>query len=136
MEYFKIKLTTVLIFVLSLVSISCGSKSTTEEKEFVVLEAKKFDQRIANEENPQVIDVRTPAEFSEGTMIYAVNYNWLDSTLHKNINALDPNKTVYVFCQSGGRSARAARYLKQEGFKSVVDLKGGMTAWYEADPIE
>lgn len=138
MEYFKIKITTVLLIIISTVAISCDSKSANQndEKEFVVLDAKQFDQRISNEENPQVIDVRTPAEFSEGSMLYAVNYNFLDSTFHKKINSLDANKTVYVFCQSGGRSARAAQLLKEEGFKSIVDLKGGMNAWYKADPIK
>jgi len=137
MEYFKIKIATLLFIIISITAISCGSMptDTTNEKEFVVLEAKQFDERISNEENPQVIDVRTPAEFSEGSMLYAVNYNFLDSTFHKKISALDANRTVYVFCQSGGRSGRAAQLLKEEGFKSVVDLKGGMNAWYKADPV-
>jgi rhodanese-related sulfurtransferase len=38
-------------------------------------------------------------------------------------------------CRSGGRSLRVARFLEQQGFKSVANLSGGVLAWSrEVDP--
>jgi 3-mercaptopyruvate sulfurtransferase SseA len=46
---------------------------------------------------------------------------------------LDKSKTVYVYCLSGGRSSSAAGQLQEMGFKSVVNLSGGMLAWQSAN---
>src|SRR5262245_25406066 len=44
--------------------------------------------------------------------------------------ALDPNKTVIVYCASGGRSALAGKTLKELGYKDVRNL-GGFKDWVE-----
>jgi thioredoxin len=38
-----------------------------------------------------------------------------------------------VYCLSGGRSGEAASQLQQMGFKSVINLSGGMLAWQSAN---
>jgi rhodanese-related sulfurtransferase len=45
--------------------------------------------------------------------------------------ALDPNKTVIVYCASGGRSALAGKTLKELGYKDVRNL-GGFKDWVES----
>jgi rhodanese-related sulfurtransferase len=42
---------------------------------------------------------------------------------------LDPDARVILHCASGGRSALAARTLKEMGYASVAHLDGGFTAW-------
>jgi len=49
----------------------------------------------------------------------------------ENSEELDPNEEIVVYCRSGGRSARAAEYLRSQGFKRVWNLTGGITAWSE-----
>jgi rhodanese-related sulfurtransferase len=44
------------------------------------------------------------------------------------ISELDRDKTVVVLCRSGRRSLEVARYLQQNGFKTV-NLAGGILAW-------
>jgi rhodanese-related sulfurtransferase len=44
------------------------------------------------------------------------------------IGELDREKTVVVLCRSGRRSLEVARYLQQNGFKTV-NLAGGILAW-------
>ena len=41
----------------------------------------------------------------------------------------DPNTEVIVHCKMGGRSAKAADFLRQSGFKNVKNMLGGITAW-------
>jgi thioredoxin len=45
---------------------------------------------------------------------------------------LDKEKTVFVYCLSGGRSSAAAQQLQSLGFQSVVNLQGGILAWNSA----
>ena len=40
----------------------------------------------------------------------------------------DPQDTLVLVCQSGGRSGRAAQMLANEGFSHVINLRGGMMA--------
>jgi len=42
---------------------------------------------------------------------------------------LNPEDEIVVFCHQGIRSAAVAEYLRQLGFKRVVNLAGGLTAW-------
>ncbi len=76
-----------------------------------------------------LVDVRTPEEYAAGHIDNALNINWFDSDFSDRIRDLEKNKTIYVYCKKGGRSAKAARLLDSLGFKSVVDLKGGYDAW-------
>ena len=129
MEYIKKSVRITIILLCSILITACNSSAQDEKEEYLLLEGSKFDQRLAEEKNPQLIDVRTPEEFSNGTMMKAVNYNVLDNSFNSKIEYLDTNKTVYVFCQRGGRSAKAVEILKKNGFNSIIELKGGMDAW-------
>ena len=44
---------------------------------------------------------------------------------------IDKSKTVVAYCDVGGRSARAAKFLRKSGFESVLNLAGGIVAWAE-----
>ncbi|KGE15976.1 Rhodanese-like protein [Sphingobacterium deserti] len=75
---------------------------------------------------PLVLDVRTPKEFEQGTLPRAQNFNWKNSEEFKqSAEKLDRSRPIYIFCQSGIRSARAARYLREQGFE-VFELDGGL----------
>jgi rhodanese-related sulfurtransferase len=42
-----------------------------------------------------------------------------------------------VHCAVGGRSGKAGKLMSTMDFKSVYDLKGGLTAWEKAGkPVE
>jgi adenylyltransferase/sulfurtransferase len=48
---------------------------------------------------------------------------------------LDPNQQYYLHCKSGIRSLKALQFLREQGFKYVKSVKGGITAWSEeVDP--
>ncbi|MDZ5713219.1 rhodanese-like domain-containing protein [Jeotgalibacillus haloalkalitolerans] len=72
----------------------------------------------------QWIDVRTPGEFK------ARNMRGFDNiplgSLPNQTSKLDPEKETIVLCQSGMRSAQAAKILKKKGFKNVANVRGGM----------
>ena len=50
---------------------------------------------------------------------------------------LDANREIIAQCKSGMRSARAAAFLRELGFKNVKNLKGGVLAWVDqVDPSQ
>ena len=74
--------------------------------------------KIVEENNYIIVDVRTESEFETGHVKDAINIPV--ETIDPSVN-LDKNKTIIVYCRSGKRSANAASMLKQYGYK-VYDL--------------
>jgi len=77
----------------------------------------------------KVIDVREPDEF-EISHIKGVPQIPL-SVLHERFTELDPNQQHYIHCKSGVRSMKALHFLRQQGFKYLKNVKGGILAWAE-----
>lgn len=92
----------------------------------------EFEKAI-REKGVQVLDVRRPDEYKEGHLAGAVNADWHDDKVFQEQAALlDKKKPVYVYCLSGGRSAKATGWLKDNGFATVIGLEGGIKAWKAA----
>lgn len=66
-----------------------------------------------------LVDVRTPAEFSAGSVKGAVNIP-LDA-ISKHLGKFAGKKRIVVFCRSGNRSSQAKRILDQNGINNVID---------------
>ena len=78
-----------------------------------------------------LIDVRQPDEFtSDLGHIPEAKLIVLD-TLPEHIQEIPKDKTVVFICRSGGRSAKATAWAKENGFEHVYNLKGGMILWNE-----
>lgn len=88
-----------------------------------------FQKKMKDLPNAPVVDVRTPDEFNRGHLQNAINININDGNFEKQINKLDKNKPVLVYCLSGSRSSYATRSMRSEGFKEVYELYGGMIKW-------
>jgi len=83
----------------------------------------------------QFVDVRTPEEYSNGHAARAINIP-ID-TLTVNLGKLEKNEPVYLICQTGNRSKKAAVMLKDAEFNNVLSVAGGTTAWQTANlPME
>jgi rhodanese-related sulfurtransferase len=100
------------------------------------ISAKEAKELIAKGE-AQVLDVRTPSEFSGGHIPGAINIDIGSPTFEVAIKKLDMSKPYVVNCQSGGRSSRACSIMQNLGFKSAMNLDGGITSWKsEGFPVE
>lgn len=117
-----------LLSIIGLVTIlfsSCNAQNITEIK---VLQVDNYAERIADNK-VTLVDVRTPDEYSAGHLINAVNINYLAPTFLEYMQQFDKEKPIYIYCQSGNRSGKAAISLVENGFKNVIDLAGGYRAW-------
>ncbi len=115
--------------------ITCQSQSGNEK-----LIPKAFYDKMQSISESVLIDVRSADEFNDGAIANAINMNYNDDQFESNIKKLDANKTYFVYCLSGGRSASAVAYMRDNGFKNVYELKGGIMAWKKnnlqvTDPI-
>ncbi|MFD2116518.1 rhodanese-like domain-containing protein [Paenibacillus yanchengensis] len=79
---------------------------------------------MLNDPNKVFIDVRTPGEFA-GKRIQ----QFKNIPLGGDLSQLPHDKEIVVICQSGMRSVQACKQLKQLGYKKIVNVKGGMSAW-------
>lgn len=108
-----------LVVVVLLINFSCAQKAANHITEF----------------NPNdigdaiLVDVRTPEEYEQGHIEKSVNINWFDPEFANKFDAIDKQKTIYVYCKVGGRSAKAQQRLTALGFKNVINLEGGYDAW-------
>lgn len=92
------------------------------------LDAASFQARM-KEKGVQLVDVRTPEEFSKGHIPGAVLNDWLEEGFLDRAAKLDRSKPVLLYCAAGGRSEDALSALKQAGFTDVVDLRDGFNGW-------
>jgi len=75
----------------------------------------------------KVIDIREPFEYEiariDGVPLLPM------SELQNRFTELDPNTQYYLHCKVGSRSLSALSFLREQGFKYVKSVKGGINAW-------
>jgi rhodanese-related sulfurtransferase len=77
-----------------------------------------------------VIDVRTPQEYAQGTIVEKpLNIDFYKDDFKQRLGELDKTKTYFLYCRSGNRSGQAMGMMRELGFKNVYDLNGGIKSW-------
>ncbi len=113
------------------------AQSASSNKAVTNLSAERFKAIIANDKTGIIIDLRTTDEMNKGFIKDAVQLDFLAKDAEKQIDKLDKNKTYYIYCASGGRSADAAEYMGKHDFKRVYNLEKGFSSWEKKGfPIE
>ncbi|MDC6383834.1 rhodanese-like domain-containing protein [Flagellimonas taeanensis] len=78
----------------------------------------------------QLVDVRTKGEFMSGHIKGAKNIDFFQgSAFETAFSKLRKDVPIYIYCQSGNRSQKAAKRLVDLGFTKVYDLRGGYRSW-------
>ena len=79
----------------------------------------------------KIVDVREPNEYQINRIPGSILIPLGD--VPKRYSELDPEAEIVVHCKMGGRSAKAADFLRSVGFKRVLNLKGGILDWVDKD---
>jgi adenylyltransferase/sulfurtransferase len=82
-----------------------------------------------------LLDVREPNEYQinriAGSTLIPLG------EVQRRYAELESDREVVVLCKVGGRSAKAADYLRSVGFRRVLNLKGGILDWIDkVDPAQ
>ncbi len=94
------------------------------------ISAAETESMLNKDKKIQLVDVRTAAEVkSTGKINGAKVMDYSSPDFKTQIEKLDKNKPVIVYCAAGGRSPRAAALMVKMGFKTVYDYSGGMNDW-------
>jgi len=132
------KSTTILIALLTIFGLTgCRSAPTKKTDSPEVAKTAGIREMTPAEARPgvaaaysQFIDVRTPEEYAAGHADRANNIP-LD-TLPDDLDRLEKNEPIYLICQTGRRSMKAAELLKEKGFAQPINIAGGTAAWQAA----
>ncbi len=88
---------------------------------------------LSSKDECNLIDIRDAVELQNSGRIqnsFHISRGLLEFSIHPDSpyvqnNNLDLNKEIVLFCAAGGRSALAAKTLKEMGFKKVSHVEGG-----------
>ena len=87
----------VAVVTFSLLIISCHAQNNQ-----ITLPVNDFDKAITNNNNVQVLDVRTAAEYNSGHLKKSLQADWYNPEQFKDRTSnMDKSKPVYVYCQTG-----------------------------------
>jgi len=95
----------------------------------------ELKQRLDRGDKLRIVDVREPNEYQinriPGSQLIPLG------DVPKRYSELNPDEEIVVQCKMGGRSAKAADFLRSVGFKRVLNLKGGILDWIDkVDPSQ
>ncbi len=114
-------------------------KDFVKEAKSQIQEIQITDVETLIAEGYQVLDVREPAEYADGSIEGAINVprgileSSADRVIKGNDALQDRNKKWLLFCKSSGRSAMATVVLQDMGFQNVKNINGGFLAWSKAN---
>jgi len=129
----KIKLVCAVVSLFIFIS---GCSSAAEKDTYQNIESKEAYELIQNQ-NPLILDVRTPGEYVSGHIKDAVLIP-VQVLATEYIKIIDHReKPIFLYCRSGNRSVTASTILIKNGFKKLYNLKGGINDWVKKGyPIE
>lgn len=94
---------------------------------FESIDAKTAIERIENDENISILDVRSIQEYKQGHLEEAtlIPVEHLEQNL--GMLKMQKNTNILVYCATGNRSVYASRILEKNGFQ-VTNISGGIMA--------
>ncbi|GAB4546614.1 MAG: rhodanese-like domain-containing protein [Pleurocapsa sp.] len=106
-------------------------RTAAKELEFMpLMSVRDLNRQLQRQDNLQVLDVRQKTEWRSGHIKGAIHITGAE--LPARYKEISKEKTVAVICGSGYRSSVNASLLKHHGYKNVVNVLGGMSAWKKA----
>lgn len=100
-------------------------------RDMTVREISAYLQHV--QPRPFLLDVREPWEYGicrlQDSRLLPMR------TIPTSLQELDPTQETIVICHHGIRSRQVALFLEQQGFKNIINMRGGMAAWArDVDP--
>lgn len=121
------------IFVVALVAVAIvffmAFKGIRQSNVFSSIDIKSFADKIKTEQGIIILDVRTPAEFAQGSIKGSINLDVNDLNFKDKISSFDKEKSYLIYCRSGMRSVKACNIMAENGFTKMFNLLGGYQAW-------
>jgi rhodanese-related sulfurtransferase len=115
------------IFILLFIGMTLAC--TKQSGNVINLNAEEFHKTLASTPERSLLDIRTDGEIAQGMIPKTQQMEYGTPEFETEINKLDKNKPVFIYCAVGGRSASAVNLFTSKGFKKVYNLEGGISSW-------
>ncbi|SMP69303.1 rhodanese-like domain-containing protein [Anoxynatronum buryatiense] len=125
------KATTMIWVMMSVIITLTGCSSASEVKESAVYQSispEEAFQRLENEEQITLLDVRTESEFEEGHIPGSILIPLQVLEEEALLQLSDKDAPIFIYCRSGRRSLEAAEIMLELGYTRIYDL-GGILDW-------
>lgn len=87
-------------------------------------------EKLENDNNAVILDVRTEDEWNDGIIPNAINIDiYKGQGFIYAVEELDKTKNYYVYCKAGSRSQQACAIMNELGFENTFNLTGGFMQW-------
>jgi monothiol glutaredoxin len=90
------------------------------------MEVTALKELLNDDSSLRLLDCRTPEERATAKIEGSIH---LDEGTARDLTALEKEAMLVFHCHHGGRSPRAAEYFRDQGFRNVYNLVGGIDAW-------
>ena len=87
-------------------------------------------EKLENDDNAFILDVRTPEEANQGQIPESTTLNiYLGEEFLAELKKLEKSKNYYVYCRSGQRSRQACAIMNSIGIPNAFNIMGGILEW-------
>ena len=117
------------ITLLVLIALLIGNIVTDKLKKYEDVDTTAATE-LMDDDNLIVLDVREKKELKAGYIKGSMHIPLAD--VKNQLDKLDRDKSILVYCRSGSRSAHIAGVLTRNEYENVYNLKGGIQAWKRA----
>ncbi len=117
---------------LSLLLACVNNSNDLSTNEIIKLPPLEFYNAWNQNSHGALLDIRDPSLFEEKSIWGSVNLHYLSPNFNSSLDELvasSPSKPIFVFCQEGNYSLRAAKLLSKKGVKEVYLMSGGYKEW-------
>jgi rhodanese-related sulfurtransferase len=117
------KTISILIFTI-LFSMACEAQNS----EVIHVSSAEFNDLISGNDGV-LLDVRTIPEFFGGHIPNSEQMNYYAKDFKQSLLMLPKDKPIYIYCNTGYRSRKAANTLVENGYTEVYNLRRGIMEW-------
>jgi thioredoxin len=115
-----------LLLLLASMGLEAQNGNTTEPLTFEAFEV-KLKQAGSK---AQILDARSEEEYRQNHLIAAISFSVAnDEDFQAKTKNLEKENPVFVYSIGNGRSGTLAKKLRENGFRDVTELPGGLSKW-------
>lgn len=101
---------------------------SAQDLDYKQVKSEEFKQ-LTEAESGILLDVRTLNEYKNGHLKNAGQLNYYSFSFKRKLLLLPKDQPIYLYCNTGWRSERAAKILSRNGYKEIYNLEHGIMEW-------
>lgn len=91
------------------------------------IDSVSLKQHLDSDKELVLLDIRSDSEVAAGILPGSAHLPM--HLIPLKVTELPKDRDILLYCRSGARSYHACKFLMQQGFDSVINLRGGILDW-------